>query len=215
MTTLRAGLPIVAVGKTLVRRARRWPVAGPLLHRARKRSRDALLDMMPAESVCAEIGVWRGSFSQQILDRVRPRELHLIDPWTYHELASTQWHGGKDGHARGQGEMDRTFARVRERFAHRDDVRIHRCASHEAAPAFPDAYFDWVYIDGDHSFEYVAADLQDYLPKVKPGGYVAGDDFYWAPDEEFPVKRAVERVVRRGAARLAFQRRGQWVLERV
>ena len=38
-------------------------------------------------------------------------------------------------------------------------------------------YFDWIYIDGNHTYEYVKQDLEGYRPKVKPGGYMAGDDY--------------------------------------
>lgn len=43
--------------------------------------RKFLLDMMPTHSVCAEIGVDRGAFSEEILATVNPKKLHLIDPW--------------------------------------------------------------------------------------------------------------------------------------
>jgi len=40
---------------------------------------------MPQRSVCAEIGVDKGEFSQKIIDRVQPTKLHTIDPWKYEE----------------------------------------------------------------------------------------------------------------------------------
>ena len=42
--------------------------------------REFLLHSLPRNSVGAEIGVWRGEFSADIVRRVRPRRLHLIDP---------------------------------------------------------------------------------------------------------------------------------------
>jgi hypothetical protein len=42
--------------------------------------------------------------------------------------------------------------------------------SEEAVDLFENAYFDWVYIDGNPLYEYVRNDLQNYDPKVKPGG---------------------------------------------
>jgi hypothetical protein len=58
-------------------------------------------------------------------------------------------------------------------------------------PKFEDAYFDWVYVDGNHSYDYVMRDLQLCRMKVKPGGIIAGDDYTWGEQEGFPVKRAV------------------------
>src|SRR5438445_8177430 len=45
-------------------------------------ARETILANIPKGSVGAEIGVWRGDFSAQILRTVQPGLLHLIDPWT-------------------------------------------------------------------------------------------------------------------------------------
>lgn len=44
-------------------------------------ARRFLLDTLPKNSVGAEIGVHLGDFSQEIIEIVFPKELHLIDPW--------------------------------------------------------------------------------------------------------------------------------------
>ena len=46
-----------------------------------KYGRKFLLEMMPKHSVCAEIGVSQGLFTEEILEVVQPKKLHLIDPW--------------------------------------------------------------------------------------------------------------------------------------
>ena len=38
-------------------------------------------------------------------------------------------------------------------------------------------YFDWIYIDGNHLYDFVKQDLELYYPKVKPGGFLTGDDY--------------------------------------
>ena len=43
--------------------------------------------------------------------------------------------------------------------------------------AFPDRYFDFVYVDGDHSYKGSKSDLRNYYPKVKRGGVIAGHDY--------------------------------------
>ena len=45
---------------------------------------------------------------------------------------------------------------------------------------------DWVYVDGNHSYEFVLSDLENGLKYTKSGGLIAGDDFD-APE----VKQAV------------------------
>ena len=37
--------------------------------------------------------------------------------------------------------------------------------------------FDYIYIDADHSYESVKADIETWLPFVKPSGIIAGHDY--------------------------------------
>ncbi|NQV54231.1 MAG: class I SAM-dependent methyltransferase [Rhodospirillales bacterium] len=59
-----------------------------------------------------------------------------------------------------------------------DDVKIEhrRAASQEVLPTLPDASFDIVYIDGDHSFDSVLGDLKAAERLVSEGGIICGDD---------------------------------------
>jgi hypothetical protein len=47
---------------------------------------------------------------------------------------------------------------------------------------------DFVYIDGNHRFEYVQKDIELYYPKIKYGGWLSGHDF---KNGEPGVKQAV------------------------
>lgn len=89
--------------------------------------------------------------------------------------------------------MDRIHDHVVSRFG--KAARIHRGRSADILPNFPDGYFDWIYIDGDHSYEAVVQDLELSRTKVRKGGMIAGDDFTWRPKEGYPVKRAVEKFI--------------------
>jgi hypothetical protein len=145
----------------------RWMRGAPLVL-----PREKILRAMPSQSVGAEIGVHEGDFSERILKEASPKRLHLIDPWKHFGESEYEqsWYGGKDIEQR---EMDRRFERVKQRFRSRIEsgkVQIHRATSSQAVEQFDDAYFDWVYIDGNHLYEYVRSDLQAYAPKVKRGG---------------------------------------------
>lgn len=60
--------------------------------------------------------------------------------------------------------------------------------SERAALLFPDESLDFVFIDADHRYAEVRADVARWWPKVKPGGTIAGHDY----DEHWPeVKAAV------------------------
>lgn len=54
---------------------------------------------------------------------------------------------------------------------------VHGCGSVEAAKAYADATLDAVFIDADHAYASVRADIDAWLPKVRPGGIIAGHDF--------------------------------------
>lgn len=159
--------------------------------------RKQLLEQMPTGGVCAEIGVWEGDFSARILEINKPRLLHLVDPWRYEsdEVYKDAWYGGKK--AINQEQMDAVYDRVTKRFATQvraGTVVIHRSASSEAVSAFADGYFDWIYIDGNHLYEFVKLDLELWRPKVKPGGYITGDDYTDREDLWYRggVKKAVD-----------------------
>lgn len=179
--------------------------------------RQFVLDMLPKGSIGAEIGVHLGDFSQRIIDTVSPKELHLIDPWEYHrdETYKTAWYGG--GAKGGQAEMDERHARVLKRFKQHirsGRVKVHRGYSTEVLSRLPDGYLDWVYIDGNHLYEFVKQDLALSLRKVKPGGYITGDDYTEEGWWEGGVMKAVNEFAESHAVRWIEMRNQQFVLRR-
>jgi hypothetical protein len=177
--------------------------------------REFLLKTLPRGSVGAEIGVWRGDFSADIVRRVRPRRLHLIDPWAYVSGRSGSLYGGSV--AKEQTDMDLIHDAVAQQFAaeiRTGTVVMHRSWSADAATEFEDEYFDWIYIDGDHSYEGVIGDLRAFTPKVKRGGLITGDDYgrrgWWGDG----VEKAVDEHVADGSCTLEWIRGKQFALRR-
>ena len=58
-------------------------------------------------------------------------------------------------------------------------VRVFK-QSEEAYKDFPDEYFDYVYIDGEHLYDFVKKDIELWYPKLKKNGIFAGHDFEMA-----------------------------------
>jgi hypothetical protein len=149
---------------------------------------------IPNDAVCAEIGVWRGGFSERIMRTGRVRELDLIDPWTFRPEFPARLYGGSSG--RDQANMDAIAEAVRRKFVSRPNVRIHRGQSLELVENFPDHYFDWVYIDGDHSYQSALDDLIAWHGKVKSGQLICLDDYHWRDElGRKSVKAAIERFL--------------------
>lgn len=71
--------------------------------------------------------------------------------------------------------------------------RFYRMPTVKAAENIQDAELDFVFIDADHSYPSVLADIKAWLPKVMTGGYVCGHDCE-LPD----VKRALIKVFGEG-----------------
>jgi methyltransferase family protein len=129
-------------------------------------SRNELLSDLPGGGRIAELGTYKGEFAQQILIRCNPQELHVVD-------------------------ID--FARFDQRLAADRRVQCHRGWTHEVMAGFPDGYFDWVYVDADHSYEATLRDARTAAPKVRPGGYLVFNDFAHVDCDfgQYGVHRAV------------------------
>jgi hypothetical protein len=137
--------------------------------------RNFLFDILPKNCICAEIGVWKGGFSQEILDNLSPRKLYLIDPWLYQPSYSSSWYGG--GYVKSQEDMDHIYNNVYQKFKADSRVTILRKKSSHSIKIFPDKYFDFAYIDGNHSYDFVKQDIELFYPKIKENGWIIGDDY--------------------------------------
>jgi SAM-dependent methyltransferase len=179
----------------------------PIRRRRRVLRRRRLLAQLPKHGVGAEIGVWKGDFSAEIIRICRPRKLHLIDPWEYQ--SDSEYSGALygDAVAKEQAHMEATLNGIRSRFAYElnaGTVEINREFSQVLAPTFPDEYFDWVYVDGNHLYEFVKQDLESFYPKLRPGGFLAGDDYHDRGWWKGGVKQAVDEFAESHACELTI-----------
>lgn len=153
----------------------------------------------------AEVGVFEGSFAAVLLEVLRPEALLLVDPWEG-VVASGDEHGNGLRHV----DMEEAYARVRATLGQDPRVCIARGYSAQVLPGLQDSLqdgaLDAVYLDGDHSYAGVAADLRAVWDKVKPGGWIMGHDYEMNMEKalrryDFGVKRAVDEfLAERGLA---------------
>ncbi|MEM7189627.1 MAG: hypothetical protein AAF439_08445, partial [Pseudomonadota bacterium] len=66
---------------------------------AYQNARRAVLNALPKGAVGAEVGVWKGDFSAEILATAAPACLHLIDPWCVSDAEEhgAAWYGTAAG----------------------------------------------------------------------------------------------------------------------
>ena len=143
--------------------------------------REMLLNRFPKGGRGIEIGVFRGEFSEMILEITEPELLVLIDPWEVTEddkryylciSKGRVWNKGAEQHIRDMNYFK--YKMVRKKFKDNPKVRIIRKKAEDAVKLLePD--FDFIYIDGDHFDAY--NDMTNYYPLLKEGGYLCGDDY--------------------------------------
>lgn len=129
------------------------------------------LTVLLAELGCrtgAEIGVMKGKFSAHLCAANPGLRLYCVDPWlAYPDIPD-------------QSLLDRYYQEALARLAQYDCVFV-RKFSLDAVDDFEPESLDFVYIDGNHTFEYVVNDVIAWSKVVRSGGIVAGHDYRWLP----------------------------------
>jgi len=191
-----------------------WGLARKLRKSKQRKNKKFLLKLMPNNSVCTEIGVFQGQLSQDILTIVKPKELYLIDPWLHDdEFFNGNYCSPKLFNIEKNEER---YQLVKKKFENNPIVSIIREKSEIALEKFPDNFFDWVYIDGDHSTEAVLKDLELCLKKVKPTGYITGDDIRFdenANNTHKAVRKSVIKFLNEAPVELIMIKHNQFILQ--
>ncbi len=120
----------------------------------------------------AEIGVYRGEFAVQLLDKCDFLEKYfMIDTWTHLEDWNKQ--SNKDNDL-----FEKFFVETKIKTDFAKDKRvILRGKTSEVINDIPDGTLDFIYIDGDHTLKGITIDLINAYPKIRNGGWIGGDDF--------------------------------------
>jgi predicted O-methyltransferase YrrM len=114
-----------------------------------------------------EIGVYEGEFSEVLCKANLEAKLYSIDPWAPHP----------DYTAFIKKEtFERAYKKAKERLSNLNCEMIKKL-SLDAINDFMDESLDFVYIDGDHSFQACTNDIVEWSKKVKIGGIIAGHDY--------------------------------------
>ena len=128
--------------------------------------------------VGAEIGTEHGIYAEKLCSKNSQLKLFCIDPW----IASTYYHEETK-----QEVMDGLYQEAKNRLS-KYNCEILKMTSMEAVKLFKLNSLDFVFIDGNHNFEFVKDDISSWSKIVRPGGVVYGHD-YWGNND---VKQAVD-----------------------
>ncbi len=158
---------------------------------------NAVLRRLPEGPVSGvEVGVFEGEMSAALLQRA-DLSLDMVDSWAANGASyvadSGDWHA-----AQSEEQQDAFFqqAKISTEFA-RERARMRRRPSTAAALASPAHRYDFVFIDADHSYEGCKADIEAWVPKLKPDGLLCGHDYENPDCPQFGVKRAVDEFAAR------------------
>ena len=121
------------------------------------------------QTIC-EIGVRQG-FNFYYMTEHQPKLAVAVDCWIEDGVA------GRNDSAFDQAGLDRQYEKFKSFVADKPFVQIVRKYSFDAVKDFPDEFFDFIFIDADHTYEGVSRDLADWWPKVKKGGVFSGHDY--------------------------------------
>jgi hypothetical protein len=123
--------------------------------------------------VGCEVGVAFGMHSQVLLEKTQLKKLYSVDPYKhFNEEAYV------DDMNLSQDVFDVYYYLVSKRLAPFGDRSVLlRKTSVEAAAIIADNELDFVFIDANHSYEAVKEDLALWYKKVRPGGFIIGDDY--------------------------------------
>lgn len=121
--------------------------------------------------VGVEIGVEEGYFSEELCKA--GLKIYSVDPWIH----SPNWR-----YQRTQKEMEKIYGRAKKRLGQYPNNTIIRKYSMDAVEDFDNESLDFVYIDGNHEFRYIAEDIYEWTKKVRKGGIISGHD-YFTPDQ--------------------------------
>jgi predicted O-methyltransferase YrrM len=136
----------------------------------------------PQSATFVEVGCYQGRSTAllgvEILRSNKRVALHCVDIWPQNVFAA-------DGRTIRAAFEDNMASLVERGLA----LTLHAEGSPAAAAAFTDRTVDFVWLDGGHAFDEVSADIEAWLPKLKYGAVIGGDDW------QFPnVARAVRQA---------------------
>jgi len=127
---------------------------------------------IPNYFIFVEVGVWKGHSISFLADLLRSRP--SVQIFAVDLFEDKIW----PEHQQEIALLPQIFNANLERTKTRHLIVDIKSLSHKAAERFADGSVDFVFIDADHEYPSVQADIRAWLPKVRPNGILAGHDYH-------------------------------------
>ena len=95
-------------------------------------------------------------------------------------------------------------------------VILKKGSSLDVLSKFEDNFFDWIYVDGDHRYEFVKKDLDLCYSKIKKNGFITGDDYnhQWGLKKR-QVAKAVDEFINKNIVDMIQLKNEQFILKKI
>jgi len=146
---------------------------------------EELVDSLPSGITMVEIGSFSGESTEVFIRSGKIKKIVCVEPWSdiiYEPMRLL----GNEVFQRFQSRI----AKLKLELPELPEIVISRRLSAHTAPLLKDGEYDFIYIDGDHSYKGVKEDIINYFPKLKEDGILAGHDYY--PNEFFVNDKFIE-----------------------
>ena len=135
-----------------------------------------------------EVGVHNGANALNICKYIQGVKLYLVEPYADHSCSIAKW----GEYNKGNMSSHENAEKIAEAKLKDYNVEWLKMFSEEAVNKIADNFLDFVYIDAEHSYDFIMLDVVLWTRKVRKGGIVSGHDYdYWKPDKPAMVARAV------------------------
>lgn len=150
---------------------------------------DTIYNGLPENGCFVEVGSFKGKSTAYFAEKLKKDKSNKVF------VCVDTWQGTEGEHEEMISKLDKPLIEIFEENMSDLGLSDYICPiekdSVEAAKDFIDKSVDVVFLDGDHSYEGVKADIEAWLPKIKPGGLLCGHDI------DFPfVWRAVKEKLK-------------------
>lgn len=127
--------------------------------------REEFVNSLNSQLCILEIGTLAGDYADLLLTR-NPKTLDLLDSYN-----------SSDMHGLERFEESNHYEYVQNKYKNNVNVNIIKGLSDFTLPSLNKKYYDYIYIDADHSYESISNDLNNSIRLLKDDGIIGLNDY--------------------------------------